>query len=357
MIKELVTRSAFGLLLVSPSSGGLAVRAQDSVPKLPTQSVSQSISEAVPMVISTGAVVGVPANSTESTVFTLARHTDFVRIDVDVCRDGIPFAVDTLTLNRDTDVARQFPDRRGQDSRWRVSDLSSEELRQLNWIPTAHGNVRMQFRLRTLREHLTLISAFNRSQRREAGIAVILAVNPMTGEDRPDAALVVLNLLAEYGYSKSGDRAFVLSRDFSELKRLRTEHNCRLALTLVLAHQPTPQQLAEYARVCDAIAVPVSAILDSGGSDADASAAPSLVQTAHQHALQVHVVDFDQAAATFRPVESSSLLDRLVRTAGVDAVITANPDAVIAWRNDVGDADVKRGPFRLLKSRSKTAPP
>ncbi len=335
------------------------------------QPVSHQQIERTPIVIAhRGASGYLPEHTTEAAVFAHALGADYIEQDCVLSRDGVPVVLHDITLDDVTDVAAIFPDRRRADGHWYVMDFTLAELQRLAVHERSSPSRAWKdagtrfpiddalFRITTLADHLRLIQGLNKSRNRNAGVYVEVKSPAEHRDAGLDASQAILSVLHDAGYRNVDDRVFVQCFDEAEVRRIRTELDCRLPLIQLLAEEPTAAQIAEFAKVADGLGVNLSAVI-TGADETPEGTSPritNLVRTAHDHALQVHVWTFrSDALPEFAP-SPDDLLNWLVRDAGVDGIFTDQSDVVLAWRNSIGDEAAKRGPFHLLNGRQKTNP-
>ena len=324
------------------------------------QAISQTISNEVPLVIAhRGASGYLPEHTTESATLAHALGADFIEQDVVLSQDGVAVVFHDVTLEKITDVAERFPER-GRNDRFYVFDFTLAELRQLNIserfpAPAGSGDSQRfpqntgRFRLSTLEEHLQLISGLNVSRGRNVGIYVEIKHPKLHREQNLDPSREVLRILDKYGYSHADDRVFVQCFDESEILRLRTELKCQLPLIQLLSDEPSARHLAQIAKVADGIGVRIGAVVDGVSPDDPAHAQVSnVVRTAHQHAMLVHAWTLRTDSLPDYAPNSKTMIDWLVREAGVDGIFTDQPDVLLSWRQKVQAAGRLEGPFKLL---------
>ena len=329
--------------------------------------VSQTLSDEIPMVIGhRGASGYLPEHTTEAVAFAHAAGADFIEQDVVMSRDGVVMVMHDVTLNDVTDVASVFPDRH-RDGKYFAWDFTVAELKQLkicerfprdnkpgNWrrFPKNKGD----FHFATFEEHIELITGLNYSRNRNVGLYVELKDPEQHHQQGQDLAKSVLLILERFGYTDVSHRAIVETFDEKEVLRIRTELKCRLPLVQLLLGEPSAEKLAEIARVADGVGVQVSAVV-TGASKDDPSVPTitSLVQTARQHSLMVHVWTFRADALPEYAPDATTLLTWLVDNAGIDGIFTDQPDVVYDWRKSRRQGR-PAGQIRFINSAGQPKP-
>jgi glycerophosphoryl diester phosphodiesterase len=324
------------------------------------RAISQTISNEVPLVIAhRGASGYLPEHTTESATLAHALGADFIEQDVVLSQDGIAVVFHDVTLENTTNVAELFPTR-GRNGKFHVFDFTVAELQQLNiserfrFPENSDAGQRFpqntgRFRLSTLEEHLQLIRGLNVSRGRNVGVYIEIKQPKLHQKHKLDPSREVLRVLKKYGYSDADDRVFVQCFDEAEILRLRTKLQCRLPLIQLLTDEPSDTDLAEIAKVADGIGVRISAVV-GGVSPEDPARArvSSVVRTAHQHAMLVHAWTLRTDSLPDYAPDTQTMIDWLVREAGVDGIFTDQPDILLTWRQNVQAAGRPEGPFKLL---------
>ena len=324
------------------------------------QTISQTISNEVPLVIAhRGASGYLPEHTTEAVALAHALGTDFIEQDVVLSKDGFAVVFHDVTLEGITNVAGLFPNR-GRSGRFYVFDFTLAELRQLNVrerFSSAEGSSASQrfpqnsgrFRLSTLEEQLQLIQGLNVSRGRNVGIYVEIKQPKLHREQKLDPSKEVLRVLGQYGYRNADDRVFVQCFDESEVLRLRTELKCRLPLIQLLSDEPSDEHLARIAKVADGIGIRISAVIDGvSPKDPARPLVSNVVKAAHQHALLVHAWTLRTDSLPDYAPNSTTMIEWLVRVAGVDGIFTDQPDVLLSWRQIARAQGRVEGPFKLL---------
>ncbi len=308
-----------------------------------------------------GASGYLPEHTTESAVMAHMMECDYIEQDCVISRDGVPIVMHDITLDDLTDVATVFPDRKQADGHWYVFDFTVAELRQLRlterrspgraWkdkgtrFPLELGS----FRISTLAEHLQLIQGLNQSRGRTAGVYVEVKEPKKHRAAGIDASTQILKVLAEYGYDAADDAIFLQCFDKDEVIRIRNELKSLLPLIYLLGKAPTADDIKDAAGFCDGLGVLYTLVVS--GADGEQPVITDLVDTAHQHGLQVHVWTFRTDALPAFAKSGEQLLEWLAVGAGVDGIFADQPDVVVKWRSQRMAQVTQGNPFRLLNNR------
>ncbi len=203
-----------------------------------------------------------------------------------------------------------------------------------------------------MQEHIDLIHGLNRSRRHNAGLYVEIKQPALHRKHGLDPSKVVLQVLSRNGYRNGEDRIFLQCFEQDEVLRLRTELKCHLPLIQLLSKTPTSDEIAAISKVADGLGVKITAVVT--GAKAGKPVLTSLVKTAHQHAMMVHVWTFRTDDLPDFADSPTDLLNWLVKDAQVDGIFTDQPDVVLNWREAAGARAELPGPFHLLHGGTKS---
>jgi glycerophosphoryl diester phosphodiesterase len=294
-----------------------------------------------------GASGYLPEHTLEAVAVAHAMGADYLEQDVVLSKDGVPVVLHDIHLDTVTDVARRFPDRKREDGRYYAIDFSLAELKQLRVnerISLGSGKAVFpgrfppggaSFEIPTLEEELQLVQGLNKSTGREAGVYPEIKEPAWHRKQGKDISLVVLDLLARYGYRTKADQVYVQCFDFDEVRRIRGELRYQGRLVQLIgetpdfAHLRTLAGLAEVAKVADGIGPGLAHVVS--GRSGGAYQVTNLVRDAHAAGLVVHPYTFRADALP----EYAGSLDELLRAffdvAQVDGVFTDHPDKAVAF--------------------------
>lgn len=297
-----------------------------------------------------GASAYLPEHTPEATTLAHAMAADFIGLSVVLSKDEIPIVLHDITLNGSTNVAEVFADRAVAGKHF-AFDFTLEELRQLNVterhakqgrFPKGQG----RFRISTLAEHLQLIQGLNHSRSKTIGVSIELKQPARHKKQGFDLSQAVLTVISEFGYKTNKDNIFVQCFDEDEIKRLRTEFQCRLPLIQMYGKRPSQQTLNDISKFADGIGIPVERLIEptaTGGIQVN-----DFVQKAHNVVLQVHAGTFQADQLPPWAATADELLHLLFHDARIDGLISSHPDIVIKYLEKTERREIERGPFHLL---------
>lgn len=237
--------------------------------------------------------------------YGLGAH--WIEPDVVLTADDVPIALHDSTLERTTDVATVYPDRRRDDGRYYARDFAYAEIARLRVVePRPNRYPHATFRVPRLEDVLQLVHGLNRTTGRNVGVYPELK-HP---ELQPDLADVVVAVLSRYDVPVR-----LQSFDAHVLAKLATDHpRVQLVRNATQTEDGGLDQIATYAA---GIGVSRFALTDDA----------TLVARAHERGLLVHVFTLradDERRGRFA--------DEVIGLAAqeVDGVFTDHPDQVLA---------------------------
>lgn len=297
-----------------------------------------------------GASAYLPEHTLESYAMGYGQGAHFIEPDLMLTSDGVPIALHDRTLDSTTDVAEVFPERARGDGLFYAIDFTLAEIKQLAVIERVNRETRelvfadrfpnvhraLVFRVPTLAELIELVQGLNVSTGRDVGIYPETKSSAWHAEQGYDFEQIVLDVLAEYGYTTRADNVIVQSFEHDSLLRLR-ELGSELTLVQLIgggaAFDPmvTAAGLDAIAEVADGIGPSMTRIIDGDGNWVDDN---FLVREAQARGLVVHpyTMRADRLPAYVDSFEE--LLELFLFEAGVDGVFTDHPDLAIRFLHE-----------------------
>ena len=255
-----------------------------------------------------GASGYLPEHTLPAYALGYGQGADWIEPDVVLTGDDVPIALHDNTLERTTDVATHFRDRRRDDGRYYAADFAYAEIARLRVVePRRNRYPHRTFRVPRLEDVVQLVHGLNRTTGRDVGVYPELKHPAL----QPGLADAVLAVLARYEV-----RARLQSFDARVLAKLDTDHP---RVQLVRNAARTGDRGLDVIRAYAAgIGVSTFALADDA----------TLVARAHARGLFVHA--FTLRADGER--RAGSFADEVVGLAahGVDGVFTDHPDQVFA---------------------------
>jgi glycerophosphoryl diester phosphodiesterase len=313
---------------------------------------------AAPLIIAhRGASGYLPEHTLEAKAMAYGLGADCLEQDVVATRDNELVVLHDIHLDRVTDVAQRFPERQREDGRFYARDFDLRELRQLNVherraedgrtavygrrFPTRSGH----FRIPSLREEIEMIQGLNRSTGRQVALYPEVKRPAWHREHGVDVFVLLLKLLAEYGYRKRDDAAWLQCFDAAELKRARKDLGCELRQVQLLGENAwaeadtdyeflkTPGGLRQIAGYADGIGPWLGQLYTLAEIDGQ-PVSTGLVSAAHAAGLVVHPYTFraDDLAPGFGTF--AAMVCWFVAELRIDGLFTDFPDRAreaLAW--------------------------
>jgi glycerophosphoryl diester phosphodiesterase len=304
-----------------------------------------------------GACGYLPEHTLEAKALAYGMGADYLEQDVVATRDNELVVIHDIHLDRVTNVAEKFPDRKRDDGRLYVRDFDLAEIRTLRaWerrdddgispvFPHRFPSGQGAFRVPTLREEIKLIQGLNRSTGRSVGIYVEIKKPAWHRMEGVDVSPILLQLLDDVGYRTRNDNAYIQCFDPDEVRRLRHELGCELKLAQLLDSPGsgdyfpehdfllTPDGLEQVADTADGIGPWLGYVMRIAEVDGR-PVSTALVSRAHAAGLQVHPWTFraDQLAPGFDSLEE--MIHWFVDELSIDGVFTDFPDVAVRTLRD-----------------------
>jgi len=208
-----------------------------------------------------GASGYLPEHTLEAKALAYGMGADYLEQDVVATRDDELVVIHDIHLDRVSNVAEKFPQRKRDDGRYYVRDFDLAEIRTLRaWerrnddgispvfpkrFPTGQGT----FKIPTLREEIKLVQGLNKSTGRSVGIYVEIKKPAWHKAEGVDISPILLQLLDDAGYRTRDDLAFVQCFDASEVRRLRHDLGCELKLVQLLGENDWGESDTDYEKL------------------------------------------------------------------------------------------------------------
>ncbi|MBU1566488.1 MAG: glycerophosphodiester phosphodiesterase [Proteobacteria bacterium] len=309
--------------------------------------VSQAQAQATAnMVIAiNGAGKNLIEHSLPATTLAAAMGVEYLELHVVMTADNQLVVFHDLTLQRLTDVAEIFPDRKRDDGAYYVIDFTLDELRRLRLLSSTDGNeVPLAFGIPTLAEELGLLRRLETILERQIGLVLEIRQPWFHLQAGKDISISTLDTLASYRYSTAQSKLYLQCFDPDELQRVHSqlmpERQMSLPLIQLIGEndgletkQGKQGDLAPYnydwlftnvglrmvASYAVAIALPTKAISDPEGN----VSLTGYIGEAHRHGLKVLAFPLNNSAnfPSFAQ-DFSTLIDFYISQAGVDGVYT-----------------------------------
>jgi glycerophosphoryl diester phosphodiesterase len=299
-----------------------------------------------------GASGYLPEHTLAAKKLAFEMGADYLEQDIVASRDDALLVLHDIHLDRISDVALKFPDRRRADGRYYARDFDLDEIRQLqawermradgtavypNRYPVRSGD----FHIHTLAEELALIAELNREHGREAGIYPEIKRPAWHKSEGVDIAPLLLEQLAAAGYEGRDDPVFVQCFDAEEVRRLRMELQCPYQLVQLIGNNSwlesltnydalrSPEGIASIAEVADGIGPHLSHLAELEAVDG-VPVATDLAGLARESGLLIHPYTFraDDIPPGFASFDD--LVQFFVDDIGVDGLFTDFPDKVLS---------------------------
>jgi glycerophosphoryl diester phosphodiesterase len=295
-----------------------------------------------------GASAYLPEHTIAGYAMAYGMGADFIEPDLMLTKDGVPIALHDRTLESTTNVADVFPGRAREDGRYYAIDFTLDEIQQLAVLerfnrdtgaptfparfPSARDGA-LVLRVPTLAQVIELVQGLNASTGRSVGIYPETKSSVWHQEQGHDFERIVMDVLAEYGYTTKDDLVIVQSFEPESLLRLR-ELGSELFLVQLISggavYDPmiTAEGLDAVAEYADGIGPSMTRIIDGDGNSVNDN---FLVREAQARGLRVHPYTMRADVLPGYVDSFEALLERFLFDAGVDGVFTDHPDLAVRF--------------------------
>lgn len=316
-----------------------------------------------------GASGYLPEHSMAAKSMAYAMGVDYIEQDVVMTKDDKLVVLHDHYLDRVTNVADVYPDRKREDGRYYAIDFTFAEIENLDMTeafnvkdgkatadyPKRFPLWKSHFKVHSLENEIELIQGLNASTGNNIGLYVEVKAPWLHRHEGKDISTAVLKVLKQYGYTDKSSRVYLQSFDANELKRIKNELLPKFAMDIKLVQLMAETSWGETMEYIDGKPVAydydwmfkvdgmkkISVYADGVGpwkpmvvapeSTKDKLVFTALVKDAHQAGLQVHPYTFrlDEGRIPAYAENFEDLLDIFYNKAGVDGIFTDFPDRAV----------------------------
>ena len=194
-----------------------------------------SLAEKKLVIAHRGASGYLPEHSMPAKAMAYAMGSDYIEQDVVMTKDDHLVVLHDIYLDRVTNVADLYPERKRDDGRYYVIDFTLGEVRKLKMTegfkitngkreaiyPNRFPLDKSRFRVHTFTEEIELIQGLNKSMNRDVGICPELKAPWFHEKEGKDIAKATLLILKKYGYTSKAAKIYLQSADVEDLKRVK----------------------------------------------------------------------------------------------------------------------------------------
>jgi glycerophosphoryl diester phosphodiesterase len=195
-----------------------------------------------------GASGYLPEHNMAAKAMAYAMGADYIEQDVVMSKDDQLLILHDHYLDRVTNVAEVFPNRKRSDGRYYAIDFTLSEIQSLLMTegfvvkngkqeaiyPNRFPLWKSKFTVHTLADEIELIQGLNKSTGKHVGIYPEIKSPAFHLQQGKDISLAVLKELKRFGYDNLDDKIFVQSFDPTELQRIKQHLMPKLNMELKL---------------------------------------------------------------------------------------------------------------------------
>ena len=316
-----------------------------------------------------GASGYLPEHSMAAKAMAYAMGADYIEQDLVMTKDNQLVVLHDHYLDRVTNVAEAYPNRKRKDGRYYVIDFTLSEINQLEMtegfkiengkqvvtFPRRFPLWKSSFRVHTFEEEVEMIQGLNKSMGKNVGIYPEIKSPWFHRHEGKDISKEVLRILKKYGYTTKNDLVYLQCFDPNETERIHNslfaEFNMEVKLVQLIAEtewQETmiyqggeavpynydwmfkPGAMQMVAKYADGIG-PWKPMIVKNGSTKNHMTITNMVKEAHEAGMEVHPYVFRLDHERIPKYASSfeDMLNIFYYQVGVDGVFTDFPDRVV----------------------------
>ena len=297
-----------------------------------------------------GASGHLPEHTIPAKALAYAMGADYLEQDIVATRDDKLIVLHDIHLDRVTDVATCFPGRARVDGRYYARDFDLAEIESLRVhertdetgkpvFPGRFQSAGENFRVPSLERELQLVAHLSERGARPVGIYPEIKDPAWHRKEGVDISLLVLEMLARFGYEAHAAPAYLQCFDEIELRRIRHQLGSRLKLVQLIgednwtpeptnfAAMRTKRGLARLAATVDGVGPWFNRLYKLRRRDGRISDS-GFVRKAHEQGLVVHPYTFRSDALPPGFDTFEELLAFGIDELALDGLFTDFPDRV-----------------------------
>lgn len=317
-----------------------------------------------------GASGYLPEHTLPAKALAYGQGADYLEQDLVMTKDDRLIVLHDHYLDRVTDVADKFPDRKRSDGRYYAIDFTLSEVQSLKFTeefkiengkrqqvwPNRFPMFKSEFRIHTFEDEIEFIQGLNHSSNKNIGIYPEIKAPWFHRNEGKDISLKTLETLKKYGYTKKDDRVYVQCFDPNETKRIHDELMQQVGIDLKIIQliaktdwEETfekqadgklvnysydwmfePGAMKEIAKYADGIGPQYPMLIAEGSVKGNVKFTP-MVKEAHENGLQVHPYTLRADLIPDYADDMTDLFAIVYDGAGVDGVFSDFPDLAVQY--------------------------
>lgn len=247
---------------------------------------------------------------------------DYIEQDLGMTKDGVLICMHDRTLDRTSNVADVFPDRKRENGKYYPEDFTLAEIKTLRAVESVPRRFPREARLLqmvTFEEAIQLIQGMNVSTGRNVGIYPELKDAGAYEKAGFPYLKTFMEVLARYGYEGPDAPIYVQCFSAGILKQLKEEYQCTLPLIQLMS-----KEMAEEADMQKVAAYAQGIGPDKKAIEED----PSVVARAHEAGLKVHPYTFRADAFPSKYKSVAEEMQLFLFEYDIDGGFTDHPDVM-----------------------------
>ncbi|MDM8566591.1 glycerophosphodiester phosphodiesterase [Candidatus Halobeggiatoa sp. HSG11] len=323
-----------------------------------------------------GASGYLPEHSMAAKAMAHAMDVDYIEQDVVMTKDNQLVVLHDHYLDRVTNVAKVYPDKKRKDGRYYVIDFTLNEINQLEMTegfniengkqianyPQRFPLWKSSFRVHTFEEEIEIIQGLNKTTGKNIGLYPEIKSPWFHHHEGKDISKKILQVLKSYGYKTKDDLVYLQCFDPNEIKRIHDnllpELDMEIKLVQLIAETEwketmiyqdekfipysydwmfkagAMQKIAKYA---DGVG-PWKPMLVKDESTKNNLIITNMVKEAHEAGIEVHPYTFRLDSGRIPKYASNfeDMLNIFYYQVDVDGVFTDFPDRAVNFLKGTG---------------------
>ena len=316
-----------------------------------------------------GASGYLPEHTMAAKAMAYAMGADYIEQDLVMTKDNRLMVFHDHYLDRVTNVAKVFPNRKRKDGRYYVIDFTLAEIKQLEMtegfkivdekevaiFEQRFPLWKSSFRPHTFEEEIELIQGLNKSTGKNIGLYVEIKSPWFHRHEGKDISKEVLRIIKSYGYESRDDLIYIQCFDPIETQRIHDTllplYNIDIKLIQLIAYTKEHETMVYHgekavaydyrwmfqagsmkkiAQYADGIAPSKSMLIDENSTSKHLHLS-GMTKEAHEAGLAVHPYTFRLDAGEIPAYAKNfeALLKIFYSEVGVDGVFTDFPDRAV----------------------------
>lgn len=321
-----------------------------------------------------GASGYLPEHTLESKALAYHMGVDFLEQDLVMTKDNHLIVLHDLFLDRNTNVAELFPNRKRENGRYYAIDFTLEEIKELDFTegftikdgkkiqeyPNRFPMNTSKFKIHTFEEEIEFIQGLNITMNKNVGIYTETKAPWFHKQNNKDIAKATLETMKKYGYDKMDSNVYLQTFDYPNLKYICNElfpkYNMKIKTVLLYGYNKwletyeyinnqwipfdyekimTVDAMKEVANYANVLSPAYSMLIDVNPDNDKEYSINNFVKNAHNLNLEVHPYTARLDLLPTYAEDFNKLLNIILVEANADGLFSDFPDLLVKFINNL----------------------